>query len=570
MFRELLKKARGLNASVAAVGVTAAEAAHLALALRKVGCEEVKAELRRDSAIRTWDEFFRANAQNYTVSITEGEQVQILGEQWHRHEQELAGNPMPSEAQFGIFDKVTPENVEALGSFNAINEMIHATFAGRFKRGRTTILSNIGEISRNPEYNKYATISSSSNNSDCLIHSFLTIGCSNFRFLSKEDKNIVARKFRTCVYPSTPQFRAKFATENKQNPLTDHNIELRVLRPGTYLIDNDVTHLCNFLKIQVIIYELKSSTWIINNGNVRGDTINLPCYMMYNNGGHFEGVCLLATPVQFVIPFQVYSLLQGAGEAPHLAVVAPDPKEEEQLAAAIAASLSNSGETAGSSTAAPALAPLNRRKMTRNQERVAAAASKMAGSVLPPLNPRGVAVASEMAGSVLPPLNQGRVATALPHLDLRGLKPSVAPPVAPPVGPQALKPDNRGSLFEPVSAQGQNGLVRALKRRQGAQAREDAREAAARARLLEITREANAANAARKAAEEKASLAELQRLQKEQEQIARNEALARRLGEEQTQIDRNAEFAKTFQGGRKRTRTRRRGRTLKRRSRRRL
>lgn len=485
MLRRRFNKARDVNAGVAAVGVTAAEAARLALALRKVGCEEVKAELRRGSAIRTWGEFFRANARNYTLGITEGEQVQILGEQWHRYEQELAGNPMPSEAQFGIFDEVTPENVEALGSFNAINEMIHTTFAGRFKRGMTTIVSNIGEISRNPEYKDYATLNSSSNNSDCLIHSFLTIGCSNFRFLSKEDKNIVARKFRTCVYPTTPQFRAKFARENQQNPLTLHNIELRVLRPGTYLIDDDVTHLCNFLKIQVIIYELESSTWIINNGNVRGDMINMPCYMMYNNGGHFEGVCLLASPVQFVIPRQVYSRLQGAGEAPHLGVVAPDPKEEEQLAAAIAASLSNSGETAGSSTAAPALAPLNPRG-------VAAAASEMAGSspaALPPLNIRKFSV------------GQRRQAAA------------AATPAA-----------------------------RIIGRGRYASVLKNARHAEEAASLAEIRRIQQ---------EEAASLAEIQRLRKEQEQIASNEA-----------------FARSLQGGRKRTR--RRGRTLKRRSRRRL
>jgi len=509
MFRRKLKFAQNTNAQIAA-----AAAERKALALRKVGCAEVKAELRRNSAIRTWEEFFGAYSGQFAKgAVTRAEMIGILQENWREYSRDLGDNPMPSEEQFSIFDTVTPENVGALASFDAIDRLIYDTFTGRFKKGRTAQISTIGTITGNPLYNKYATINSSANNSDCLIHSFLTIGCNYFRGLSKEDKNIVARKFRTCVYPNTPQFLAKQATEDRQNLNTDHNIELRVLRPGTYLIDNDVTNLCRFLSVQVVIYELLSRAWININGNFLQNMPHIPCYMLYNNGGHFEGVCAMPTPPEvtpkYIIPFEDCLMLIANRRALNVAEAHPGPSEEEQLAAALAESALNvAGVHPGPS----------------EEEQIAALAKSAVNAEKP-----------------LPgPLHPLRVPAALPPL-----KKLPTPLVSP------FHPLKRPAALPHAALPHLN-----LKKMSFAQRLEAARGAAA--------------TAARKAAEEKASLAELQRLREEQTQIDSNAIFARSLGEEQTQIDSNEALARRLQGGRKRTRTRRRGRTLKRRSRRRL
>jgi hypothetical protein len=259
------------------------------------------------------------------------------------------GNQAPTAAHQNIFNDVTPENVQATtGTLELINARIGQVFQGRIERPhhRTRRVGNIGRQMRNPLLEDFDVLFSSANAYDCMVHSLLTVGCSNFRGLSQEDKNIVARAFRNRVIVCTPQYLAKYASEagvrrvfryvlpvdeihrvipilppgdvlrfpplpeglaqvdielirelrgrqqvrggelHRQAARTlpaDFNIEYRLRTPGIFLDGDDLTRICNFLAIQIQLFD--SFSRLITNIGDGG-----PTYMMHNNGSHYEGV----------------------------------------------------------------------------------------------------------------------------------------------------------------------------------------------------------------------------------------------------------------------------------------
>jgi hypothetical protein len=87
---------------------------------------------------------------------------------------------------------------------------------------------------------------SSGANSDCLIHSFLTATCNNFRKLPQENKNKVARSFRHYLYP---QFELTKAMLKKNSRAHE-----KIFTPGTFLGDEDLLNIVNTYKINCIVF----------------------------------------------------------------------------------------------------------------------------------------------------------------------------------------------------------------------------------------------------------------------------------------------------------------------------
>jgi hypothetical protein len=113
-----------------------------------------------------------------------------------------------TEEQINIFDS---EHIETLPLLNAHIGQIFNNRLGDERENTfcTTPESNLG-IKMNNNTDKILqqckTMYSSGNSNDCLIHSFLTVYCPNFRRLSMKDKNVVAHNFRIYVYPNTNNY----------------------------------------------------------------------------------------------------------------------------------------------------------------------------------------------------------------------------------------------------------------------------------------------------------------------------------------------------------------------------
>jgi len=144
----------------------------------------------------------------------------------------------------------------------------------------TYVSRNVGSAMKNRALDVFVTLYSSGNNSDCLIHSILTVTCQNFRRLSRSDKNVVANNFRKNVYKLTPEYKRVYA----RNP----KIEERVMTPGVFLEDIDISNIADSYRIQFCIFE-----GFENRVGISGMRDVPDVYMLYNAGNnHFEGVRL--------------------------------------------------------------------------------------------------------------------------------------------------------------------------------------------------------------------------------------------------------------------------------------
>lgn len=142
---------------------------------------------------------------------------------------------------------------------------------------------------------------SDGNGNDCLIHSFLTVTCPNFRRLELADKRAFARSFRVELIPKYPEAAAHFAKVDEfgltgGQRFTEKNPRTRDLR---FLGDEDVEFIKELFRVNVILFQGRR---VVGRGKQRidnpasvsellGNPANPNTYYIYNNGiNHFEGV----------------------------------------------------------------------------------------------------------------------------------------------------------------------------------------------------------------------------------------------------------------------------------------
>lgn len=135
---------------------------------------------------------------------------------------------------------------------------------------------------------------SSGNNSDCLVHSFLTNISPAFRRLSQKDKNAYATQYRTQIFPSF--------YKNKEEDATNQNL-LHI--PSAYLNDTHIQKLREAYNLNILVIQ---STRFTEGGKDVYSSVeyfsknpNRPYIIIYNRGNyHFTGMRHTADPKGFL------------------------------------------------------------------------------------------------------------------------------------------------------------------------------------------------------------------------------------------------------------------------------
>jgi hypothetical protein len=157
-------------------------------------------------------------------------------------------------------------------------------------------------------FSRFKQVFSSPNNSDCLIHSFLTAVCPNFRRLKSAKyfevtgepdndrlyhKEQFARWFRNFIMPTLPSFEAELASHRPQRgheggSTVGEEAALRIFTPGVFLSDTDLGKLAEEYGISFLSFEGQAGNTVIRlTGNLASDTV----FMVSNRyGAHFESV----------------------------------------------------------------------------------------------------------------------------------------------------------------------------------------------------------------------------------------------------------------------------------------
>jgi len=157
-------------------------------------------------------------------------------------------------------------------------------------------------------------IESSARNYDCLIHSFLTATCDNFRKLPQQEKDVFANHFRRVVLPVLPMIRCfigrdtvreindreRSPTRGKERPRAEMMVE-RILAPRGFLHETELHLLA--AQFQVNILAATAETHLFQPITrqalqaLYGETRcmdGLPAFgrtvCIYTSGGHFESV----------------------------------------------------------------------------------------------------------------------------------------------------------------------------------------------------------------------------------------------------------------------------------------
>jgi hypothetical protein len=158
-----------------------------------------------------------------------------------------------------------------------------------------------GGFQRFHETDKLERIYSSANKFDCLIHSFLTATCPNFRLLVDKDKDSFADIYRRRIFINIAQTTHAYNAQNKKE---QGAIRRRII--STQFLENiEITILCEYYHIKMLVFEVLVGvpSVVLYGLNARVNTDNDTVYMIYNPGqGHFEAVRIKGTN-NYSIPF---------------------------------------------------------------------------------------------------------------------------------------------------------------------------------------------------------------------------------------------------------------------------
>lgn len=208
------------------------------------------------------------------------------------------------------------EDVTALhGDIANINACIGRVYAGQLLATEEDGTFETGERIRDYpgaswepyKFGLYKMMESSGSNSDCLIHSFLTATCPNFRRLRSVEyfnrtrearveaqyhKEHFATWFRTFVVPSMPNFRDRMLSQvpdfGEEGGLTvGEELKLRIFTPSVFLTNTEIGLLAQHYGIGILSFEGQGgmpTTRYMNPGMEH-------VYVLSNtHGSHFESV----------------------------------------------------------------------------------------------------------------------------------------------------------------------------------------------------------------------------------------------------------------------------------------
>ncbi len=206
-------------------------------------------------------------------------------------------------------------DLTSLRNLDALNMFIGERFAGRFAAEDTRTFLTGDKVRsyftdfKDYDFSLYDLIHSEGSNSDCLIHSFLTATCPNFRRLTSiwmyrragqdpkenpQDKNIFATWFRHYVLPSFPLYQREF-----DNTIPDvgaaggrtkgEEAQLRIFTPEVFLSDRDLGLLCETYHVNFLSFEGVGGRQVVRLLEVNPADNHV--YMVSNKrGAHFESV----------------------------------------------------------------------------------------------------------------------------------------------------------------------------------------------------------------------------------------------------------------------------------------
>jgi hypothetical protein len=155
---------------------------------------------------------------------------------------------------------------------------------------------------------------SAATNYDCLIHSFLTATCDNFRRLPKQEKNIFANHFRRVALPALPMIqcfmqrdtvietndRERSPTKGQKRPRKEMMME-RILAPRGFLHETELHLLAAQFRVNILAATAETRLF----QPITRDTLQvlygatgcmngLPAFRktvcIFTSGGHFESV----------------------------------------------------------------------------------------------------------------------------------------------------------------------------------------------------------------------------------------------------------------------------------------
>jgi hypothetical protein len=183
-----------------------------------------------------------------------------------------------------------------------LNTLIETLYSGEFGNEETNTFRT-GETLKMFKQTDLYQMFSSSNEFDCLIHSFLTSVVPNFRRLDKIRKNVFAQYFRRSILPD-------IVSQSDAPPETRTKALQRIRSSYVYLVDEDVQYLCKGYSVNMLIFEDEKFEMIeqfqeeqqkkkkpkqIQEKMPRCVTLeehadDQDYHMIYNNGDHFEAV----------------------------------------------------------------------------------------------------------------------------------------------------------------------------------------------------------------------------------------------------------------------------------------
>jgi hypothetical protein len=167
-----------------------------------------------------------------------------------------------------------------------------------------------GGFQRFRETDRLERIRSSGNKLDCLIHSFLTATCPNFRRLDEGDKDFFAdiyrRRIFTNIARTTHAYKRQVENEKKQG-INENERRSTMYRISSidFLENIEITILCEYYHIKMLVFEVLVGvpSVVLYGLNGQRNTDNDTVYMIYNPGqGHFEAVRIKGTN-NYSIPF---------------------------------------------------------------------------------------------------------------------------------------------------------------------------------------------------------------------------------------------------------------------------
>jgi hypothetical protein len=175
-------------------------------------------------------------------------------------------------------------------------------YSGEFGNEQTNTFRT-GETLKTFKQTDLYQMFSSSNEFDCLIHSFLTSVVPNFRRLDQMRKNVFAQYFRRSILPDI--------VSQSDAPLETRTKALQRIRSSyVFLVEEDIQSLCKWYSVNMLIFEEEKVEMVVQFQDAdqkkkkpkqiqekmpRCVTLeehaeDQDVHMIYNNGEHFEAV----------------------------------------------------------------------------------------------------------------------------------------------------------------------------------------------------------------------------------------------------------------------------------------